>query len=94
MGTGGNERVNQVAKRALKLLRVNLKSLPTTAALSHYTRQHVTQLWKAQRRNLRPHNKLAQLKNLPTLTVNVKTREQDITLAWLRIGHTRITRPI
>jgi len=77
---------------AIQLPRVNPKFFPTSADLTHFIRLHVTQLWNVQWQNLRPHNKLAQFKQLPTpwATATIETRRQEIILTRLRIGHTRI----
>jgi len=79
--------------KRLQLPRVSPKSVPTSADLTHFICEYVTQLWNMQWQSLRSHNKLAQLKQLPTpwATTNMGTCRQEIVLTRLRIGHMRIT---
>jgi len=95
IGTTGNERVDRAVKLVAQYPHVNLKALPTNLDLVYYIRQYTEHWrWNLQWQKLRPHNEIAQLKNLPTsrASSDAKTRRQIMVLTCLRIGYKRITR--
>ena len=94
IGIPGNESVDRAAQQATRLHSINHNFLPSHTDLAHHIRHIITNHWcHLWREQVSKGNKLAQLKTLPRpwTSSHRSSRREEIVLARLRIGHTRLT---
>lgn len=93
IGIEGNETVDRAAKKATKFPKISLNIRPPAADLAQLYRTHIFENWSSSWKNQTQNNKLLKVKKdpIPWSTSNRKNRHEEIIIARLRIGHTRIT---
>ena len=89
----GNEAVNRVAKNATKFPKISLNIRPPASDLTRLSKRLIFKNWFLYWKNQKNNNKLLEIKRepLPWPTSHRKNRSEEMKIARLRIGHTRLT---